>query len=102
MSFDNVGIPAFQFLVDRLVEHMVGDPRREPIPGGLLGQLQRTSPALIVATRPGGLAEDDRDVLRQLDTDVPDAGEPSPLQVSEDGAAAVRCFDDEVLVALAR
>jgi RND superfamily putative drug exporter len=47
------------------------------------------TPAVIVATRPGGLIEGDRDALRRVDTDGPGAREPSPLQVSDDVAAAV-------------
>ena len=47
------------------------------------------TPAVIVAARPGGLTDRDREALRRLDTDVPGAGEPSPPQMSDDGAAAV-------------
>ena len=47
------------------------------------------TPAVIVATRPGGLTDADREVLRRLDTDVPGAGQPSPPQMSDDGATAV-------------
>jgi putative drug exporter of the RND superfamily len=47
------------------------------------------TPAVIVATRPGGLADGDVEALRRLGTDVPGAGEPSPPQLSDDGAAAV-------------
>ena len=47
------------------------------------------TPAVIVATRPGGLTEGDREALRGLDTDVPGAGDPSPPQVSESGDVAV-------------
>jgi len=47
------------------------------------------TPGVIVATRPGGLTEGDGEALRRLDTEVPGAGEPSPPQLSDDGAAAV-------------
>ena len=47
------------------------------------------TPAVIVATRSGGLTEGDGEALRRLDTDVPGAGEPSPPQMLDDGAAAV-------------
>jgi RND superfamily putative drug exporter len=47
------------------------------------------TPAVLVATRPGGLTEQDREALRGLDTDAPGAGDPSPPQVSEDGRTAV-------------
>ena len=44
---------------------------------------------MIVATRPGGLADGDGESLRRLDTDLPGAGVPSPPRMSDDGAAAV-------------
>ena len=47
------------------------------------------TPAVIVATRPGGLTDGDGESLRRLDTDLPGAGAPSPPRMSDDGAAAV-------------
>jgi len=47
------------------------------------------TPAVIVATRPEGLIEGDREALGALDFGVPGGGEPSPPQVSEDGRVAV-------------
>jgi putative drug exporter of the RND superfamily len=47
------------------------------------------TPAVVVATRSGGLTEADRAALRRLDTDLPGAGDPSPPQVSRDGSVAV-------------
>ena len=47
------------------------------------------TPAVIVATRPGGVRDRDREALRRLDTDLPGAGEPSRPQTSDDGSAAV-------------
>jgi RND superfamily putative drug exporter len=47
------------------------------------------TPAVVVATRPGGLTDGDREALRGLDADLPGAGDPSPPQVSQDGRTAV-------------
>ena len=45
--------------------------------------------AVIVGTRPGGLTERDREALRELETDVPGAGDASPPRESENGSVAV-------------
>jgi putative drug exporter of the RND superfamily len=63
--------------------------------------------AVIVATRPGGVTDADREALRGLATDVPGAGDASPPQASQSGDVAVVVVpftdlgEDELVAAVA-
>ena len=63
--------------------------------------------AVIVATRPGGVTDADREALRGLATDVPGAGDASPPQASQSGDVTVVVVpftdlgEDELVAAVA-